>query len=92
MKKRSKHLVKQPKRNLDIRVFVEINGVTYTEIAEVLEVSQSAISQRLRLKMAEKWKEDIIEAVYKIKREKGEPIYEYSRLPHIEEFNTTAVG
>lgn len=52
----------KPKKNLDLRVFILKNGLTYTEVAREIPVSLPCFSMMLQRELAKSEKEEIRQA------------------------------
>lgn len=59
-------------RNLDIRILVRENGLTYKRIAQKIGISQEWLSRLMARKLSDENRERIIAAVEAIKAEEAE--------------------
>ena len=62
--------------NLDVRLFVEQQGVTYKQIAKEIGISQEWMSRLMRKDLSPGDKLRILKAVQRLKEKEEEPIYE----------------
>lgn len=61
------------KKNLDIRAWIVGHGLTYSEVAKEIPLSNSGFSSMLQRELAKKEKQEIIQAAKRalLKRERG---------------------
>lgn len=65
--------MKAPRKNLDIRAWIVGHGLTYTEVAKEIPMSNAGFSGMLQRELAKKEKQEIIQAAKRalLKRERG---------------------
>ena len=63
----------KPRKNLELRAFIIGNGLTYTEVAREIPISNAGFSAMLQMELNEGMKDEIIAAAKRamFKKEKG---------------------
>ena len=63
---------KRPIRNVELRMFIAEQGISYKQIAEKLHRSQSQLSQIMGSEMPDWWRQSILGAIAEIREERGD--------------------
>lgn len=63
---------KRPIRNVELRMFIAEQGISYKQIAQKIKRSQSQLSQIMASDMPSWWKETILGAIAEIREERGD--------------------
>lgn len=63
----------KPRKNLELRAFIIGNGLTYTEVAKEIPISNAGFSAMLQMELNEGMKDEIMQAAKRalLKKERG---------------------
>ena len=63
---------KHPLRNVELRMFIAEQGISYKQIAQKIKRSQSQLSQIMQSDMPDWWRQLILGAIAEIREERGD--------------------
>ena len=63
---------KHPLRNVELRMFIAEQGISYKQIAKKIKRSQSQLSQIMQSEMPDWWRQLILGAIAEIREERGD--------------------
>ena len=63
----------KPRKNLELRAFIIGNGLTYTEVAKEIPISNAGFSAMLQMELNQGMKDEIMQAAKRalLKKERG---------------------